>query len=340
MEIRIEEVNSIVLNIFGECATNIICCSNKALNRNQVYKFDANNKTWIIKFYYKPFKRIRESETLLKYYQSKLKLSYLGATKISEFDAKEIEWSMYEFISGDLMDDIYERLDKKDRISIVYDIGKEMGTFHSCSSFDYFGDWVSIKQSPIDQYKKFIISDTERLINNILADQSIDINGEDKYILRAIEALRREYVNIRVLSEGRLCHRDLDGRNILITQDYQRTYHLEAFLDFEKCVVFNEYYDIMGLYRKYFFEEPYLIHPFIKGYNESFPLKDDFISEFNFNILRISIELFSWSKNVSLDFFDEIKAFVVTIIENPDKMEKIKEITVSEILKSRSNQSV
>ena len=144
-----------------------------------------------------------------------------------------------------------------------------------------------------------------------------------------IKHLRNEYSNIKILKEGRLCHRDLDGRNILINREINRgvnsdqheKYHLKTFLDFEKCVVFNEHFDIVGLYKRYFLKQASLIKPFKQGYESVKKIDASFNQELKFNLLRLGIDHGSWAMYVSADFYNETLMFVKDLLVKFENLE-------------------
>lgn len=291
-----DEIKSIILDKFHESVISIRECGNHDLNRNFVYQVITDNRNLIIKFYYKPNKRLREINALSHIKHSMLRIEMMGETY------EGTEWSLYNYIRGEILETMIQHMPNEDVKKVFNEIGKDMGMLHSSAQFDYFGDWVIEKQSSLNQYQNFIIKDTERIINNLRflpkEDQSV--------LLYAIKAVREEYDQIRRLKIGRLCHRDYDGRNIIINQNSEGEYHLNGILDFEKCVVFNEHYDIIGLYRKYFLYRPELIKPFFDGYQQKMIVDESFKTEFRFNLFRMALDLCSWSKRVSESFYDEV----------------------------------
>jgi serine/threonine protein kinase len=308
-----DEINNIIMDAFHESVISIRECGNHDLNRNYVFQvMTEQNRNLIIKFYYKANKRLREANALKHIEHSALRIERMGET----FDGTE--WSLYNYIKGEMLETLIPIFTDDDSKKIFFEIGWDMGMLHSSKQFDYFGDWLKEKQSPVEQYQSFIIKDTERIINNLRF-----LPEEDQSILAyAIKAVREEYEHIRVLKVGRLCHRDYDGRNIIIDQNSEGEYHLNGILDFEKCVVFNEHYDIVGLYRKYFLYKPELIKPFFDGYTQKMSIDSSFETEFRFNLFRMGLDLCSWSKRVSESFYDEVFQYLKYLIEIDGNFEK------------------
>lgn len=306
-----DQIERIIEDGFHESVISIRECGNHDLNRNYVYQVMTENKNLIIKFYYKPNKRLREENALKHIKHSKLKIVMMGET------SEGTEWSIYNYIQGEMLETLFNSQTNYDAQNIFYEIGMDMGLLHSSKQFDYFGDWLSEKQSPVEQYQNFIIKDTERIITNLGF-----LPEEDQLILNyAINSVREEYKHIRELRIGRLCHRDYDGRNIIVQKKSDGRYHLNGILDFEKCVVFNEHYDIIGLYRKYFINKPELIRPFFDGYTQYMDVDSSFNNEFRFNLFRMGLDLCSWSKRVSDSFYNEVFEYLKYIIDIDGKFE-------------------
>ena len=301
MKERQEDVKKIFAKHFSERIIDISPCGNHELKRNLVYKVVLENSHYIIKFYYKPNKRVREINAVPIIEEfNELKIVNYGITDDG------IEWMIYNFLDGWLLDQIYDDLDLDQLRYIFYEIGKRTAKLHNIATFDYFGDVQKDKQSLLSQYHTFVVDDCERLIDNLHKQNLHEIDT----ISNSIEKLRNEFVNIRELKFGRYTHRDLDGRNILIKISPEKGMQLNGFLDFEKTVINNEYMDIIGFYRRYFLKEPKLIAHFFKGYEEVLPVDDTFNLELRFNLYKTGIDICSWSLDVSKNYFESTLAYL------------------------------
>lgn len=279
-----------------EDVVEIIPCGNHDLNRNWVYKVTTMKQKYIVKIFYKPNKRIRETTVVPMLHNiNPVEVLFTGEMTSGH------EWVIYNYIEGWLLDHIIDEMDLDQRRYIFNKIGSKTAEFHLLNTYNYFGDWLEEKQSPVSEYKQFVINDCERMIENIMKQ---DLPNMD-ILNKAIEIVRGEYDHIRNLKVGRLCHRDLDGRNILVTMSASEGMKLEAFLDFEKTVVGNEYLDIIGFYRRYFIDEPKLIEHFFTGYESVLPVGDAFNKELRFNLYHTGIDICSWAMDVSERFFLE-----------------------------------
>ena len=296
MIIHDEDIKRIFKENINLDIISIKTCGHDTLRRNKVFKVTSSieiENAFVIKFYYKHHKQIRELNAL-KYYNAN-PLRIIASGVYNDFD-----WSIYPFIEGMVMDEALKDLRPDQSEVLFYKLGVKMAQFHKSATFDTFGDWIPEKSSKCTSYKRFIISDTERIINNVIKHQ---LKPEDIF-LKAIIEIRERYDNIEQLEFSTLCHRDLDGRNILI-KDIENEVDIVCFLDFEKTVRFNPSYDIINLYRKYFFNHKQLIKPFFLGYQSVSDLPNEFKSAFRFNILRMGLDIASWSQRVSMDYYNE-----------------------------------
>jgi Ser/Thr protein kinase RdoA (MazF antagonist) len=289
---------------------SITACGHHELKRNLVFKVNAGQREFIIKLYYKHHKQIRELNALHYYINLPLKLIDYGVYK-------GIEWSIYPYVKGRVMENCLEAMTEAQQIKLFNDFGKRMADFHNAASFQTFGDWVTGKSSPNSAYRDFMIKDTERIIHNIetlaLAPHSL--------FKDAIQRTRKAYDTIETLETATLCHRDLDGRNVLIKRiaaldgnHINDQYQLLTFLDFEKCVRFNPNYDIINLYRKYFYKAPWLIKPFFDGYDQLRTREESYHNAFEFNLLRMGLDIASWSQRVSQLYYEETLLYLEALL--------------------------
>ncbi len=301
MRERQDDVKKIFAKHFIERIIDISPCGNHELKRNLVYKVVLEKGQYIIKFFYKANKRVREIN-IIPIIESfnELKIVQFGNTDDGT------EWVIYNFLEGWLLDQIYDDLDLDQLRYLFHEIGKRTAKLHEVDQFDYFGDIQLEKQSPVQDYKRFAIEDCERLIENLYKQ---NLNQID-VISNSIDKLRNEYEHIRDLKKGRYSHRDLDGRNILIKITPEKGIELNGFLDFEKTVINNEYIDIIGFYRRYFIKEPKLIQHFFEGYEEILSVDESFNNELRFNLYKTGIDICSWSLDVSKDYFDSTLTYL------------------------------
>ena len=295
--------------------TEVLECiswGNHDLKRNIVYKVSLGNESFIIKIFLKSNKAIREKNVVSK-------LTHFNQLKIIDqgvFNTGH-EWIIYNFVEGWVLEHIIDDLDLDQLRNIFYQLGQKLATMHTVERYDYFGDWHDESKCGLDQYKTFMIQDTERMIENLgkanLPNQEV--------IEPCIRIVRETYASIRSLKYGRLCHRDLDGRNIIVGFEHTLELNVRSIIDFEKTIVFNEYFDIVGLYKKYFIKEPKLMTWFFKGYEEILAIGDDFNQELKFNLFRLGIDICSWSYDFSKSYYEETIAYLKGLLKLENHLE-------------------
>lgn len=281
-------------------------CGNHELNRNHVYKVysDQESGPYIVKFFYKSEKHVREIEALKYYTPKTLKILHYGTMPFG------VDWIIYNFIEGQLSDFEIATMSMADKKKVFFEIGEEMYRLHQTKHFDYFGDWYDEKRSPVASYVSFMQMEADRIVGKI-KEQALP---QKEILDRACAILLEEKKNIAPIDCGRLCHRDLDGRNILVHHVGNDPFHLAAFLDFEKCVVFNSDFDLIGLFRKYFFDEPYLLESFFMGYQKDEVLDERFYKAFKFNLYKVGLDICSWTYHYSVGYFYEGLTFLEKLL--------------------------
>ena len=261
--------------------------------------------SYVVKVFLKPDKYMREIHAIpLTHDVNVLRIIDHGILENGH------EWIIYNYIDGWILEHIYDDLDLDQLRSLFYQMGHKVAEIHQVMTFDYFGDWRVEKQSHLNHYRSHMIEDTERMIRNIY------VSGlPDKALFDVcVKNIREEYDNIRPLSVGRLCHRDLDGRNIIVGFEHALDLKVKGIIDFEKTIIGNEYMDIIGFYKKYFIHEPKLIHYFFKGYEEVLKIDMSFNQELRFNLYRVGIDICSWSYDFSKPYYDETVAFLKQLV--------------------------
>lgn len=284
---------------------SVIPCGNHSYDRNRVYKVEVSGQLFVIKFIASEHRVLRE-RTVIPMVQTINPLKILATGKYGN----QIDWILYNHVDGWVLEEVIDDFDLDQKRHLFREIGEIMGAFHALRTFDYFGDWTSERQSALTAYRDYIISDCERQIKMVMAQPVVDQDA----LMAAVRRLRDEYENITPLKLGRLCHRDFDGRNILVSIHADEGIHISGILDFEKTVVHNAHFDIAALYRKYFLIEPKLIPYFTEGYRKYLTIEDDFNQSLRFYLYRSAIDLLSWSNEISSEFFSEANRYLKRLV--------------------------
>ncbi len=297
---------------FGTEVLECVSWGNHDLNRNLVYKVSLANESFIIKIFLKPNKAIREKNVV----SLLTPFNHLKIIDQGMFDSGQ-EWIIYNYVEGWVLEHIIDDLDLDQLRNLFYQLGHTLAKIHTVQGYDYFGDWHDENHCGLDQYKTFMIQDTERLIQNLY---KADLPNKE-VLDPCVQIVRAEYPSIRTLNCGRLCHRDLDGRNIIVGFEHSLDLRIKSIIDFEKTIVFNEYFDIVGLYKKYFIKEPKLMTWFFKGYEDILAIGDDFNQELKFNLFRLGIDISSWSYDFSKSYYEETIAYLKELLKLENHLE-------------------
>ncbi len=290
MDYTQEDMRKIISDIFDSNQCRIMPIGNHDLNRHLVYKVMLPSDTYVIKFYYKWNRRNREiaAHKVLESY-SEVKLPKLINYGVLE-DGRE--WMAYEFVEGHMLDEVQPDLDVYELECLFEEMGEQLGKIHGSKQFDYFGDWDENGKSlhDITSFKQCFIRRQESHVQTLRK-----FALPEKRMLEAAIALMREfYCILDPIHESRLCHRDFDGRNILVIKGRLK-WEISAVIDFEQSSPYYTGSDIVNLYRKYFIDSPNLERAFFTGYERFHKLDPYFVSLKDYMLLSLGVAICSWS---------------------------------------------
>ncbi len=290
MQYTVDQIEKIAADIFACAPVRVEAIGNHDLNRHLVYKVILEESIYVIKFYYKWNRRNREIA-------AHKVLESITSVKIPKMinygtlpDGRE--WMAYEYIEGQMLDDVLSSMDLYDQENIFEEIGEQLGKIHSAKQFNYFGDWDADARrlSSITSFKQCFAKRQESHVNTLRK-----FALPEKRLLEAAIALMREHYDILdPVHEARLCHRDFDGRNILIQRGAHR-WHVSGIIDFEQSSPYYTGSDLVNLYRKYFIQTPQLEDAFMRGYDRFETLDPYFVGLRDYLLLCLGIAICSWS---------------------------------------------
>lgn len=294
---QIQDIIKLIIEVENFIAIPI---GNHELKRNLVYNIKMdNNKSTILKFYFKQNKINREIAALKLLSNSQVKCA-----KIIKYGSLYgIEWALFDYINGQTFEKIQENISFENQLKIFESMGEELGKIHDFAIFDFFGDWDKDGNS-IDNIKdsfESFVSITECYIEKILIQE----HSEKSLLMEAINKIRDNYTIIKKeYKESRLRHNDFDGRNILI-DSFENNWRLSGVVDFEQSTPGDIYTDIVGLYHKYFLENKCLEDAFFEGYNKYFKLDKNFNDKLKFYLLRRGLGICSWAFKQAPEYYQE-----------------------------------
>jgi len=293
-------IKDIAENLTNKKIIKIKPIGHHELNRHYVYVLEfENSPPKIFKIFGKKNRMCREIAAL-----NLLKNSNVKCPKEFEYgtlpDGKE--WMIYEYINGDLLDNVICMMSKKQLYKIFISIGEELGKIHSIKIFDFFGSWNE-KGESLDNIKDYYTYFTKSLQYqyNELLIQHI----EDKPLLiKAAEKLMENADLIKNINESRLCHNDFDGRNILVICQNGK-YFINGVVDFEQSFPGNAEIDIARLYFRYFLKCKDFEKYFLIGYERYMKIDKGFFERLNYYLLRIGFGICCWTYHKAPKYYKQ-----------------------------------
>ncbi len=290
MEYTREQIQAIAAEIFSCDQVTVEPIGNHNLNRHLVYKVLMPEDTYVIKFYYKWNRRNREiaAHKILE------SITTVKIPRMINYGtlADGREWMAYEYIEGHMLEDIMPTLGEYELEQLFEEIGEQLGQIHAAKQFDFFGDWDEngkrIHRSI--SYKQCFVKRQE---SHILTLRQFAL-PEKRLLESAIKLIREYYGILEPIHESRLCHRDFDGRNILVVKGRHR-WIVSGIIDFEQSSPYYTGSDLVNLYRKYFIKSADLEHAFLGGYNRFERIDPYFMSLRDYLLLCKGVAICSWS---------------------------------------------
>ncbi len=290
MEYTLKEMQKIIADIFSSPLCRIVPIGNHDLNRHLVYKVMLPEDTYVVKFYYKWNRRNRE----IAAHKVLESITDVKIPKMINYGTLEDgrEWMAYEFVEGHMMEDIQPDLDAYEMDRLFEEMGEQLGKIHSAKQFNYFGDWDQ-NGNRIHDVISFKHCFIRRQESHVQTMRKFAL-PEKRMLESAISLMRELYCILDPVHESRLCHRDFDGRNILIVKGRHR-WEISAIIDFEQSSPYYTGMDIVNLYRKYFIDNPSYEMAFFRGYEKHHKLDPYFMGLRDYLLLCLGIAICSWS---------------------------------------------
>lgn len=273
---------------------------NHSLQRHLVYKLYCDNKAYVIKLYYKKNRWNREVASLKFFSNSEALIP-----KIIDYGVFDngVEWLIYDFIQGELLSQVYEKLTLDNLTEIYYEIGKQLAIIHNHKEVDFFGS-MDEDGNGIKEFNGYI-EYFEDFMNRILLDLYSFEHKKLELLKKSEIRLKSMYSILDEVNKPTLCHNDFDPRNILVSKidDY---YHLKAIIDFEQCVAIDIDEELVQVYFPLIEKDKLIAESFKLGYEqfgdinlERLNLKKDLYN------LRKGLGICSWAKDVAYDYYLE-----------------------------------
>lgn len=273
---------------------------NHNLQRHLVYKLSCGSKKYVIKLYYKKNRWNREVASL------KLFANTEGLVpKIVDYGIFDngLEWLVYDFIEGELLTQVHEKLSLDNLKDIYYEMGRQLGIIHCHKEFDFFGSMDENGRSiqGFVTYRKYF----EDLMNRILSEL-YSFERQNLTLLKEAEnRLKSMYSILDEVSKATLCHNDFSPRNILVSEIDDK-YYLKAIIDFEQSIPIDIDKELVQVYLPLIENDKVLAERFKSGYEEfgrinlsKLDLKRDFYN------LHMGLGICAWAKEVNYEYYLE-----------------------------------
>lgn len=288
-------INSIVSNV-----VDIKPIGNHELERHLVFLVETLDNQYVIKFYYVKNRWNREVAALKLLRNS----DALVPNLVDYGKLNEVEWILYEYVDGTLLDEIHNEIPTSNLEDIYYDAGGQLGKIHSLMQFENYGS-LNEDLEFINDYKYFkdyFETVVQRIFNNLgnFTHKEIKlINKAKKSLIECLKKLENNDV------KARLCHNDFGARNLIVKKE-NHVYKLSCVIDFEHSVISDIDQELVLLYYSLSKENELLWKAFKRGYEEYLPIDEDNMlnKKLTYRLYR-GLSICSWSQKVDNDHYEE-----------------------------------
>lgn len=271
---------------------------NHNLQRHLVYKLFCDNKKYVIKLYYKKNRWNREVASLRLFENTEALVP-----KIVDYGVFDngLEWMIYDFIEGELLSQVDEKLPLDNLKDIYYEIGGQLGIIHFHKEFVFFGSMDGNGRSiqGFFTYRGYF----EDSMNRILPDLYSFEHQNLTLLKEAENQLKSMYSLLDEVNKATLCHNDFGPRNILVGEIDGR-YYLKAIIDFEQSLPTDIDKELVQVYLPLAEKDKVLAESFKSAYEEfgsislrKLSLKKDFYN------LYMGLGICSWAKRKDYEYY-------------------------------------
>ena len=300
LSFTLEEIHSHLAEILQTKRFEITPIGNHELGRHLVYKVLQPVKAPLVfKLYFKHNRRLRELASLNQLAGTSVKCARIGGAGTLPDGT---EWLLSTFIPGQILDQIWDRMNLQEEQQMFEDLGDELGKIHAAAIFDFFGHWDEQGRSlhGIQRYYTEFVRSSEYVFRHL---QCQDL-PEKVLLNRAISIIRRHYHLMTDITESRLTHHDYDGRNILVDRTGQG-WTIKGIIDFEQSYPGNSEVDLAGIYARYLMGTTHRDESFFRGYQKHLPVDPLFFCRLPYYLLCKGVVICSWTYQQAPDYYQE-----------------------------------
>lgn len=273
---------------------------NHELERHLVYRLSCGSKDYVIKLYYKKNRWTREVASLKLFSNTEVLVP-----KIVDYGVFDngLEWLIYDFIEGELLSKVIDKLPVENLKEIYYEMGIQLAMIHHYKEFDYFGSMV-VNDGSIQGFTTFREYFEDLMSKTLLELYSFE--HKNYLLLKDAEILIKSmYSLLDEVNKATLCHNDFGPRNALIEKIDNR-YYLKAIIDFERCLPGDVDEELIYIYLPLAEKYKVLADSFKSGYEQYGNInlyKLSFKKDFYY--LYRGLSICAWAKASAYDYYLE-----------------------------------
>lgn len=294
-----EEMKLLITDILAT-SCEVLPIGNHELKRHLVYMVNTDTDKYVFKYYY------RENACNNEIYTLKLlEDTELPVPKLIDYGmiGESNEWILLSFIKGVPFSKHFRSIDEESKKNIFYRMGEMLSKIHQIPADDVlFAGEVSYRDA-LEKSLNAYISDIKKLKKDVPIVQI------------ALKYLKESMDIFETAVDGCYCHRDYDGRNILILRD-ENGWSISGVLDFEKSMYWDRSYDFTFMFINHFFENPDYIKYFAQGYKKNMNLPVNINNLLKFYMVYESVKALTWCKDLSPEYFDKCSRIIKDILFN------------------------
>ncbi|MEN1759612.1 phosphotransferase family protein [Anoxynatronum sibiricum] len=295
-----QEIQRYLQDLLSNQNISIEPIGNHELGRHLVYRVNLPGEAPLVfKLYCKKNRRLREIAALQRLEESQVKCARMKAVGML---ADGTEWLLSTFISGIVLDRVWEQMNDEQEQHMFELLGDELGKIHSAATYPFFGHWDENGNSlyKLKHYFSEFVRSSEYVFRHIEAQQLPDW----RLLEKAIYMIRRNYSLVSPIRVSRLTHHDYDGRNILVQQEGKQ-WNITGVLDFEQSFPGNCEIDLAGIYARYLMGATHREDWFLNGYQRHLPVDKDFWRRLPYYLLCKGVVICSWTNHQAPDYYQE-----------------------------------
>lgn len=257
------EIKKIIKNNFKASYEDIeiTYIDQSVLDRNHVYRFTIDNKSYVIKISLDMEKWMNEIKVL-----NILKDFEFAPNVIFKNKGNSMSYIIMNNIEGISAIKHFQNLNKKDKERFIYNLGLMLAEIHNTRKYESYGSWEKTG-------KNNLINLRSEKDNNIIKKIEKNYLDRDPIIRKGMRILEKERKKLLNL-EPKLTHKDFSLRNTLINDKGK----IMGILDYEHSIPEDPSLDICSLFHSNLLDSSNNFNIFKEGYEK--------IGEFPYNFIH------------------------------------------------------